>query len=204
MQFEFSGRTNHAGTTPMHLRHDAVAGAAEWILAVERTARSAPGLVATVGQIEATPGAVNVISGFARVSLDLRHSSQEICTSAAGELVRQAEEIADRRGLLVKRYELLRQNAVKMDAFLIQEIEAAIRKVGCEPHRMVSGAGHDALILAEKVPSAMIFLRSPGGVSHDPAESVKVDDVEKALECGLQLLEQLAASSEFQGRTCRA
>ena len=204
MQFEFSGRTNHAGTTPMHLRHDAVAGAAEWILAVESMARSQPGSVATVGQVEAKPGAINAISGFARVSLDLRHSSQEICASVAGELARQAEEIAGRRGLRVKRCELLRQNAVKMDAFLIHEIEAAVRKVGCEPHRMVSGAGHDAMILAEKVPSAMIFLRSPGGVSHDPAESVNVDDVTKALECGLHLLQQLAESSEFQGRTCRA
>jgi allantoate deiminase len=69
---------------------------------------------------------------------------------------------------------------------------------------MASGAGHDAMILAEKVPAAMIFLRSPGGISHDPSESVHLDDVAKALECGHHLLTDLAASQEFLGRTCRA
>ena len=72
-----------------------------------------------------------------------------------------------------------------MDPFLTAEIEQAIVKTGCKPHRMVSGAGHDAMILAEKVPAAMIFLRTPGGISHDPAESVAVEDVEKAIECGI-------------------
>ena len=87
-----------------------------------------------------------------------------------------------------------------MDSFLINEIEDAIRKTGCEPHRMVSGAGHDAMMLAEKVPAGMVFLRTPGGVSHDPAESVRVEDVTKAIECGLNLLEQLASSSTLQKR----
>ncbi len=91
-----------------------------------------------------------------------------------------------------------------MDRFLEDEIEQAIRKTGCEPHRMVSGAGHDAMILAEKVPAAMIFLRTPGGISHDPAESVRLDDVNKAIECGLHLLDQLAASPTLQKRMCRA
>jgi allantoate deiminase len=84
-----------------------------------------------------------------------------------------------------------------MNPFLIREIEKAIVKTGCQPHCLVSGAGHDAMILAEKVPSAMIFVRSPGGISHDPAESVTGEDVEKAIDCGLHLLEQLAASPEF-------
>jgi allantoate deiminase len=91
-----------------------------------------------------------------------------------------------------------------MDKFLVGEIENAMRSVGCPPHRMVSGAGHDAMILAEKVPAAMIFLRTPGGISHDPSESVMTEDVGKAIECGLRLLEQLASSSEFQKRMCRA
>jgi allantoate deiminase len=91
-----------------------------------------------------------------------------------------------------------------MDAFLITEIEQAIVKTGCQPHRMVSGAGHDAMILAEKVPSAMIFLRTPGGISHDPAESVAREDVEKAVECGLHLLDRLAAFPEFYKRMDRA
>jgi allantoate deiminase len=204
MEFIFVGRANHAGTTPMYLRHDAIAAAAEWILAVESSAQSDPGLVATVGQIEATPGATNVIAGQARVSLDLRHRSDEIRFRAAAALTRLAEEIAGRRGLKVQSSELLSQRAVEMDPFLLAEIENAMRSVGCRPHRMISGAGHDAMILAEKVPAAMIFLRTPGGISHDPSESVMTEDVAKAIECGLHLLEQLASSAEFQKRMCRA
>lgn len=204
MKFLFLGRANHAGTTPMHLRHDAIAAAAEWIVDVERTAQSHPGLMATVGQIEAKPGATNVIAGEARVTLDLRHKSDDIRSGAAGKLVRQAEEIAARRGLTLRQNVLLNQKAVAMDPFLVDQIEEAIRSVGCEPHRMVSGAGHDAMILAEKIPAAIIFLRTPGGISHDPAESVGFEDVAKALECGLYLLDRLATSSEFQKRMCRA
>jgi allantoate deiminase len=204
MEFTFTGRANHAGTTPMHLRHDAIAAAAEWILAVERTAKGLPDLVATVGKIEAKPGATNVIAGEAQATVDIRHKSDDVCAQAARTIIRQAEEIAARRGLSVRRSELLNQKAVAMDPFLVNQIEDAIRKAGCEPHRMTSGAGHDAMILAEKVPAAMVFLRSPGGISHDPAESVIVEDVAKAIECGMRLLDQLAESEEFLKRTCRA
>jgi allantoate deiminase len=204
MEFIFLGRANHAGTTPMHLRHDAIAAAAEWILAVERGAQKDPGLVATVGRIEAMPGATNVIAGQARVSLDLRHRSDKVRLRAAATLRGLAEEIAGRRGLTVQGSELLSQRAVEMHPLLVGEIENAMRSVGCRPHRMISGAGHDAMILAEKVPAAMVFLRTPGGISHDPAESVRTEDVAKAIECGLHLLQQLASSSEFQKRMCRA
>jgi len=204
MEFIFIGRANHAGTTPMHLRRDAIAAAAEWILAVESSAQSDPGLVATVGQIEAKPGATNVIACQARVSLDLRHRSDEIRIRIAAEMAERAEEIANKRALQLQKRELLSQRTVEMDEFLVGEIENAMRSVGCQPHRMVSGAGHDAMILAEKIPAAMIFLRTPGGISHDPSESVMTEDVAKAIECGLDLLEQLASSSEFQKRMYRA
>jgi allantoate deiminase len=204
MEFLFVGHANHAGTTPMDLRRDAITAAAEWILAVERIAQKDPGLLATVGRIEAKPGASNVIAGQARVSLDLRHRSDEIRVRAAAALRGLAEEIVERRGLTVRTSELLNQRAVEMDKFLVGEIDNAMRSVGCQARRMVSGAGHDAMILAEKVPAAMIFLRTPGGISHDPAESVRTEDVAKAVECGLHLLEQLASSSEFQKRVCRA
>ena len=204
MEFVFVGRANHAGTTPMHLRHDAIAAAAEWIVAVERTAHNHPGLVATVGQIEAMPGATNVIAATARVTLDVRHKSDDIRDRAGETLVRMAEEIAARRRLALQQKVLLSQREVAMDPFLVDQIQEAIRSVGCQPHRMTSGAGHDAMILAEKIPAAMIFLRSPGGISHDPAESVEVEDVAKALDCGLHLLDQLANSTELQKRMCRA
>jgi allantoate deiminase len=204
LEILFSGHANHSGTTPMHLRCDAMSGAAEWIGAVERVARSIPGLVATVGKIEAKPGAANVVAAEVRLTLDVRHSSDEIRIRAVEDLIRQAHELAARRGLSVREKTVNSQSAVAMDPFLTGQIEQAISKTGCKPHRMVSGAGHDAMILAEKVPAAMIFLRTPGGISHDPAESVTGEDVEKAIECGLHLLDQLASSSEFQKRTNRA
>jgi allantoate deiminase len=204
MEFTFAGRANHAGTTPMNLRYDALAAAAEWITGVERHAQEVPGLVATVGRIEAKPGATNVIAGEVRMSLDVRHSADEGRDRAVDHWIWQAEEIAQRRGLSVSRQVLLSQPAVAMDSFLVGQIEAAIRQTGCEANPMISGAGHDAMILAEKVPSAMIFLRSPGGISHDPAESVEVEDVAGAIDCGLHLLDQLASSSAFQQRTHRA
>jgi len=204
LEFKFSGRANHAGTTPMNMRFDALAGAAEWITAVERAARISPGLVATVGTVQARPGAVNVIAEEARLSLDVRHPSDDIRMRAVEDLIGDAQAIARRRGLTVSWKEHMNQRAVQMAPEVITRIEEAIRKSGCKSHRMASGAGHDAMILAEKVPSGIVFLRTPGGISHDPAESVLVDDVAKAIECGVHLLEHFAVSSAFQKRTCRA
>jgi allantoate deiminase len=204
LEFTFVGHANHAGTTPMNLRHDAVAAAAEWIGAVERRALSTSGLVATVGAIQAKPGATNVIAGETRLSLDVRHQHDETRNAAVDYLVQLAEDVATRRGLRVQCNVLMDQRAVPMDPFLVSQVEQAVSKAGCEPYRMVSGAGHDAMILAEKVPAAMIFLRTPGGISHDPAESVEVGDVVKAIDCGLHLLDQLASSSQFQRKTQHA
>jgi allantoate deiminase len=201
LDLTFLGHANHAGTTPMNLRYDAVAAAAEWITLVERQAHGTSGLVATVGTILASPGAVNVIAGEARLSLDVRHRDDEARTTAVAHLIGQAEQIAVRRQLKLRWKKLLDQRAVSMNPFLVRQISQAARQAGCEACQMVSGAGHDAMILAGRVPSGMIFLRSPGGVSHDPEESVDVGDVAKAVDCGLHLLEQLASSSDFLSRT---
>lgn len=204
LELTFCGRANHAGTTPMDLRYDAIAAAAEWISAVELLARNVPGLVATVGRIEAEPGAANVIARTARLTLDVRHASDDLRKQAVEDLSRLSDEIAQRRGLTVQRRQTMEQAAVALDPLMAGEIEKAIQKAGCEPHRMTSGAGHDAMILAGKVPAAMVFLRTPGGISHDPAESVLLEDVAKAVECGLNLLDQLETSSEFLKRIYRA
>jgi allantoate deiminase len=204
MEFTFVGRANHAGTTPMHLRADAVAGAAEWIRLVESQAKATPGLVATVGSVVTSPGATNVIAGEARLSLDVRHRDDKVRDEAAKLLTDRAQQIASSRGLSLRHQTLMNQPAVAMDPFLRNQIEIAMQKTGCNPHHMTSGAGHDAMILAEKVPAGMIFLRTPGGISHDPAESVEVEDVGKAILCGLHLLDQLADEKEFLKRTRRA
>jgi allantoate deiminase len=197
LTFRFIGKANHAGTTPMNLRHDAIAAAAAWIGAVEGRAKSVQDLVATVGAIRVKPGVGNVIAGEAELSLDVRHRDDEVRNAAVDYLIDEAEHIANNRGLKLETVGQLNQRAVAMDPFLSGQIAEAMRKTGCEPYRMVSGAGHDAMIMATKIPSAMIFLRTPGGVSHDPAESVRVEDVAKAIDCGVTLLEQLASSSKF-------
>ena len=197
----FTGQTNHAGTTPMNARRDALAGAAEWMVGVESEACRASGLVATVGSIQAHPGASNVIPGEVRLTLDVRHRSDEVRTRFVRQSTACALEIAARRSLALTTAALLEQSAVAMDPFLTSEIVSAIRVRGLTPHIMPSGAGHDAMILAERVPAAMIFLRTPGGISHEHAESVLVEDVACAIECGVHLLRRLAASGEFLQRT---
>lgn len=197
----FRGTANHAGTTPMNSRRDSLAGAAEWITIVERQAQSESGLVATVGSIHAKPGATNVIAEEARLSLDVRHASDEVRIRAVEVLLREAESIAERRGLQVRWNQRMDQRTVAMDPFLVSQIEQSIADAGCVPHRIASGAGHDAMIVAERIPTAMIFLRSPGGISHNPAEAVEVSDVAKAIEAGTRLLDRLASSPEFLGST---
>lgn len=191
LEIRFTGQANHAGTTPMRMRKDALAGAAEWIGLVEREAQETPGLVATVGEIDAQPGAGNVIPGEARASLDMRHASDEARLRAAGRLVNAAQQVGARRGLTVGCQTRLDQPAVASDPSLLALLEQSVQAAGYPIHRMASGAGHDAQILAEKLPVAMLFLRSPGGISHHPDESVRPSDVEAALQSGLRFLENL-------------
>ena len=190
-EITFTGRANHAGTTPMQLRKDAVVAAAEWVGEVERLALDTQGLVATVGDLRTHPGAGNVIAGQVRASLDVRHAYDTVRHSAVDNLLDRATSIAQRRGLTVASKVLMDQPAVAMDAGMHALAMDAIQDIGVTPLSMVSGAGHDAMILAERVPTTMIFLRSPGGVSHHPEESVLPQDVENALAAGLAFLHHL-------------
>ena len=190
-EITFTGHASHAGTTPMRLRKDAVAGAAEWVIEVERLALETPGLVATVGDLRTHPGAGNIVAGQLRASLDARHKDDAIRRRAVDTLLAQAASIAERRGLTIASRMLMDQPAVAMDSGMCALAADAIRGVGMKPLSMVSGAGHDAMILQERVPSTMIFLRSPGGVSHHPEESVRPQDVENALAAGSAFLRLL-------------
>jgi len=188
----FRGQANHAGTTPMHLRRDAMATAAEWIAAVEREACGTDGLVATVGRLNAQPAAVNVIAETAEASLDIRHPIDAVRTAAATRLLRCADQIAARRGLTLSSELHLDQAAVPMDPELTHILG---RAGGGNLHRMASGAGHDAMIVARRMPAAMLFLRSPGGISHHPDETVLPEDVAAALAVGMRFLECLEAQN---------
>lgn len=195
MSLEFAGQANHAGTTPMRLRHDALAGAAEWIGAVEALALRSEGLAATVGKIEVEPNAGNVVPGLARVSLDVRHTNDTVRKAAVDELLTLAETIAGRRSLALKCRHQMDQPAVEMDERLTAIIAEAMEAIGLPEKRMASGAGHDAMVMAARVPTAMLFVRSPGGISHHPAESVREEDVEAALQAGRRFLQRVAAES---------
>ena len=191
LELTFHGQANHAGTTPMPERRDALVGAALWIAEVERFASGYKQLVATVGRIEAIPGAMNVIPGEVRVSLDVRHPSDESRHAAVARLLTKAEQIGMQRDLRVKARLLSEQAAVPLSAALADGVEAAAELSGYRTQRMFSGAGHDAMILAPHVPTALLFVRTPRGLSHHPDETVREEDVEAALATTLELIAHL-------------
>jgi allantoate deiminase len=178
----FTGVAGHAGTVPMALRHDALCAAAEFILATETTAREEPGLVATVGQITALPGASNVVPGSTVLSLDVRHADDANREAASTTIQTRAAEIANRRGVQLDWRVMQSTAAVRCDETLSRQLATAIVNAGYGVHYLPSGAGHDAAPLSAITPVAMLFVRCAGGVSHNPAESVTVDDVAVALD----------------------
>jgi allantoate deiminase len=190
----FVGTAGHAGTTPMDRRHDAVAGAAEWIGCVEAFARGTRGLVATTGRIDAHPGAANVIAGRCRVTLDVRHADDGVRVAAVDRLRLTAQEIGTRRRLQVEWSPRLDQPGTAMDPQLVSMLGRALEAAGAPMTVMSSGAGHDAMVLAPYMPAAMLFIRTPGGISHHPDESVNEGDVAFALATGMNFLNDLAAS----------
>ena len=193
MQLVFTGQAGHAGAMPMGpLRRDALAAAAQWVVEVERYANHCPGLVATVGRLETRTGASNVIAGDATATLDVRHARDAVRHAAVQHYLDYAHAAGAARGVSVAHTSLLDQDAVPMDASLTALLaDAAFRATGRTARVITSGAGHDAMIVARRVPSAMLFLRSPGGLSHHPDENVLPQDVEAALAAGLEFLRSL-------------
>jgi allantoate deiminase len=189
----FAGAANHAGTTPMQGRRDALAAAAEWVGEVERTGAGTSGLVATVGRLDAEPGVGNVIAGRCTASLDVRHATDAVRSDAVATLIAGARAIGGRRGIAVTHEVRLDQASTAMDTHLTSLLARATAEAGQAVHRLASGAGHDAMILASRAPVAMLFLRSPGGISHHPDEDVRESDVAAALDAGSRFLDLLAA-----------
>jgi allantoate deiminase len=195
LRVAFEGRAGHAGTLPMELRRDALPAAAELVLEVERIGRSVTGLRATVGTVDAHPGASNVVPGAAVLSLDVRHADDLTRERAVADLLDRATAIAARRGLSFRVDEAEHDRAVPADRRLSDLLAVAVTDTGARPVRVVSGAGHDAAIMASLAPMAMLFLRSPGGISHHPDEAVLAEDVRIALEVLLRFVDRLAAGT---------
>jgi allantoate deiminase len=185
----FTGKANHSGTTPMEARRDALTAAAEWIVAVEALARATRGLMATVGRVDVEPGAVNVIPGAVRATVDVRHPRDAVRIETTRHLRARAQTIAQARQIECDWRALCDEVTTPMNHAMVEALGTAIRSAGYPDHRMVSSASHDAMLLARKVPAAMLFVRTPGGVSHHPDETVLADDVEAALKVGMKFLE---------------
>ena len=189
----FTGRPGHAGTVPMDLRRDALAAAAEMIVATEALARDTPGLVATVGNVTVLPGAPNVIPGQAELVLDVRHPEDAARVWAGARLRERAAQIASARHIEHEWERLHKQAAVRCDPALTGRMWQAVHDAGVQPHAIASGAGHDAATMAGIAPVAMLFVRCAGGVSHHPDESVSEADVRIAVDALTRFVELVAA-----------
>ena len=190
-----TGTPGHAGTTSMALRRDALASAAEIVLAAERIATDGPpDLVATVGMVEVTPGAANVIPGRVVISLDVRAAEVSVRDAAAGAILVEAGRIAARRAIRIDVEPIHDLPPSPCDPRLTDMLGDAMVASGHSPRRLASGAGHDAMVMAALCPTAMLFVRCRGGISHNPAEHVEVADAEAALQVMLGFLDRLGAA----------
>ncbi len=191
-----TGMAGHAGTVPMALRRDALAGAAECIAAIENSCRSEPGLVGTVGTIEAKPGATNVIPGRVSFSIDMRAASDAQRRTAVADVVRQIERIAKRRELALQ-VDVTHENRTAPCApWLKDQVADAIAKQGFRVFELPSGAGHDGMAMIDIADVAMLFVRCRGGVSHHPDEHVDIADADAGARVLLRLIENFRPRDE--------
>ncbi len=166
----FLGEANHAGTTPMELRRDALSGAARAVLALREEARSRDDMTANVGVISAEPGGFNVVPGAAELTIDVRSPAPDGFARLEPFVRETLERIAAEEELGLELRETHRKEPVALDPELQDRLEAAAGEEGATTLRLPSGAGHDAMVLARHVPAAMLFVPSRGGLSHTPDE----------------------------------
>jgi allantoate deiminase len=192
-----SGEAGHAGTVPMQLRRDALAGAAAMILMVERLARDdlQRGMVATVGRLDVLPGSTNIIPAMASFTIDLRDMNDTARQAAIASIRQETRAIAEARNLAVI-FELFHEEAaVACDPALQDAFAAVIGELGHRAIRLPSGAGHDAQMMARLCPAGMLFVRCRGGISHNPAEFCSTPDMGLAAAALIRFIERFAASS---------
>jgi len=170
------GVAGHAGATPMKLRRDALTAAAEMALAIEARARGEADLVATVGRLEVWPGATNVIPGHVQFSIDLRAPDDGRRAAALGDLTARITAIAEARGVRASLAKAHEANAFICDPRIADGLTKAVESLGVQPRLLPSGAGHDTMIMGRLCPAGMLFVRCKGGISHNPLESITVED----------------------------
>ncbi len=188
----FDGRAGHAGTTTMVLRRDALSAAAEALLAIERIARDGSNnLVATVGKLQLAPGAVNVVPGRVDCTLDVRAGDDATRDAAVRAIEQALARIGAARGIAIAITPLQTLAASPCAPTLMTRLDHAVAAQGIAPRRLVSGAGHDAMTMAALCPTAMLFVRCAGGISHHPDEHVDPADAEVALAVMRHFIEHL-------------
>jgi ureidoglycolate amidohydrolase len=185
------GAATHAGATPMRLRRDALAGAAEAMTALERSAQGAT--VATVGVLRVQPGAINVVPGEVELDVDVRDSDRAAREQVVEGWLAEARAIAARRGLALDVAPIVDDDPAACDPAVVEAAAAAAEQLGLAYRRMTSGAYHDAMVMGARVPIGMIFVPSAGGISHHPDEHTDPDDIERGVRVLAGTLARLAA-----------
>lgn len=186
------GMSGHAGTTPMDKRKDALVGASEFILAVNRIAKEiGDGTVGTVGQLSLTPNASNVIPGYVNLSLDIRSTKEDNMKAFYNRLIGESEYIKSKYHIDIQITHNLYIQPVNMSDKNIALMEKVCQKLGYTYMRMNSGAGHDAMIMAKMAPSSLIFVPSKAGLSHHPDEWTDYEDIEKGIALMLNTVLEL-------------
>jgi len=199
LMVRITGMAGHAGTTPMRLRKDPGPTAAECILALERIcAAGTDNLVGTVGRMTALPGAFNVIPGAVDFSMDIRAETSATRDAAVEAVTAEIHAIAERRGLTATVTLLQALDESPCDPGLTALLEQAVGDLGLPPRRLPSGAGHDAMVMADLCPTAMLFIRCEGGISHNPAESVTEADCALAARSMLGFVDKLSEQFSLQ------
>lgn len=194
MSATVTGVAGHAGTTPMSMRRDAAAAAAEMILAVERRCSEAATLVGTVGMLGVPNGATNVIPGRCEFSIDIRAGDDATRDAAVDDVVRELNAIARRRGVSLELSQTMRVPCAPCSPRLMDLLERCIARAGAVPLRLPSGAGHDAMILQRVTDVCMLFVRcGDGGISHNPRETMTVEDADLAARAFLEFLRTFRA-----------
>ncbi len=188
-RIELTGIASHAGTTPMTMRKDAAAAAAEIVLYVEKRCAQAPSLVGTVGQLQVPNGSINVVPGTCHLSLDIRAADDATRDAAVADILYAIDTICARRHIEYKHQLLMKAPAAACAPRLMEQLSAATARAGIAPFALPSGAGHDAMAIAAITDVAMLFTRcGNGGISHNPLETMTADDAEIAAQIFLDLL----------------
>jgi allantoate deiminase len=193
---EFLGQADHAGATPMGLRHDAAIAAAQLTLELERLAiETGGGSVATAGELTLDPGVINIIPGRARLSLDVRAPDDAKISSIIGKAITAADELALSRGLQVTYRERHRMPSAVLDPGVIAALQRSVQASGAPWRRMISGAAHDTMCIASYVPSAMLFIPCRDGISHSPSEYASPADAALGVEVLLNAVIELSSAA---------